>query len=126
MRNLSRNEKTIYYALYEGQSEKTDSDGLYTGEIIASYADPVELEASISASRGTSEIDLFGANISYTNTLIVDDPDCPINEHSRLWIFKDPETDPHNYEVVMVARSLNHAAFAVQQVDYSGPVSSSS
>ena len=126
MRNLSRNEKLIYYALYSGDTENTDSDGLYTGEIIAGYADPVALEASVSASRGTSEIDLFGANISYTNTLIVDDPDCPINEHSRLWICKNPETDPHNYEVVMVARSLNHAAFAVQQVDYADPVSSSS
>lgn len=121
MRNLCRNEITIYYALYQGDTERVDSDGLYTGEIVSSYAAPVELDASVSAARGTSDIDLFGTNISYTNTVIADDPGCPIDEHSRLWINADPEKDPHNYEVVRVARSLNHTAYAVQKVDFANP-----
>lgn len=121
MRNLSRNESTIFYALYTGMSEAVDSDGLYTGDVVGTYASPVALEASVSAARGTADVDLFGINTAYTNTLIVDDVDCPIDEHSRLWIGRST-TQPHNYEVVQVARSLNHVAYAVQQVDFSAPI----
>lgn len=126
MRNLNRNERTIYYALYRGEEEETDSNNLYTGEIVAAYDDPVALKASVSAARGTADIDLFGVNVSYSKTVIVDDISCPIDEHSRLWIDREP-TDangldvPHNYEVVMVAKSLNHITYAVQQVDFSLP-----
>lgn len=125
MRNLNRNERTIYYALYRGDTENTDGN-LYTGEIVPSYDSPVAIKANVSAARGTADIDLFGVNISYNKTVIVDDMSCPINEHSRLWINTAP-TDangldvPHNYEVVMVAKSLNHITYAVQQVDFSLP-----
>ena len=125
MKSLNRNKETIYYALYRGDTENT-SGNLYTGEIVPSYDSPVELRASVSAARGTSDIDLFGVNVSYTHTVIVDDVSCPINEHSRLWIGREP-TDanglavPHNYEVVQVAKSLNHIAYAVMQVDFSLP-----
>ena len=126
MRNLNRNERTIYYALYRGEEEETDSNNLYTGEIVPAYDSPVALKASVSAARGTADIDLFGVNVSYSKTVIVDDISCPIDEHSRLWIGIEP-TDanavnvPHNYEVVMVAKSLNHITYAVQQVDFSLP-----
>lgn len=120
MRNLSRNESTIYYALYRTDEEAVDADGLYTGVIVPAYEAPVPIRASVSAARGTSDVDLFGVNISYTKTVIVDDMSCPIDEHSRLWIDRVPsEGAAHNYEVVMVAKSLNHIAYAVKQVDFS-------
>lgn len=120
MRSLARNKTPIYYALYNGDTEATDADGLYTGETTSSYSEPVEIRASVSAARGTSDIDLFGVNVSYSKTVIVDDMSCPIDEHSRLWIDRTPsDGTPHNYEVVMVARSLNHITYAVQQVDFS-------
>ena len=125
MRSLNRNETTIYYALYSGSTEAT-KDGLYTGEVVANYATPVSIRASVSAARGTSDIDLFGVNTSYSKAVIVDDVTCPINEHSRLWIGRTP-TDangldvPHNYEVAQVAKSLNHITYAVQQVDFALP-----
>ena len=123
MRNLNRNEQTSYYALYTGDAEQMDSNSLYTGEVVASYSTPVALKASVSAARGMADIDLFGVNTSYSKTVIVDDINCPIDEHSRLWIDRAP-TDAngldvaHNYEVVQVAKSLNHIAYAVQQVDF--------
>lgn len=116
---------TIYYALYSGLTEATQ-DGLYTGEMVTSYASPVAICASVSAARGTSDIDLFGVNISYSKAVIVDDMSCPIDEHSRLWIGRQP-TDanlldvPHNYEVVAVAKSLNHITYAVKEVDFALP-----
>lgn len=118
MRNLSRNKSSIYYALYDSKSEVQDEDGLYTGDNAPSYTAPTEIRASVSAARGTSDIDLFGVNISYTKTVIVDDMECPIDEHSILWIGVTPDS-PHNYEVVQVAKSLNHISYAVQEVDYS-------
>ena len=118
MRNLSRNKSTIYYALYDSKSEVQDEDGLYTGDNAPSYTAPTEIRASVSAARGTSDIDLFGVNISYTKTVIVDDMSCPIDEHSILWIGISTD-EPHNYEVVQVAKSLNHISYAVQEVDYS-------
>ena len=118
MRSLNRNETTIYYALYNGKTEEVDADGLYTGVVVAAYKAPVSIRASVSAARGTSDIDLFGVNTNYTKTVIVDDMSCPIDEHSRLWIGTTP-AHPHNYEVVLVARSLNHITYAVKQVDFS-------
>lgn len=124
MRNLNRNETTIYYALYTGDSEQLDSDNLYTGEVVATYSTPVALKASVSAARGMADIDLFGINTSYTKTVIVDDIDCPIDEHSRLWVDRTPTDEngldvPHNYEVVQVAKSFNHITYAIKQVDFS-------
>lgn len=118
MRNLARNKSSIYYALYDSKSEVQDEDGLYTGDNAPSYTAPTEIRASVSAARGTSDIDLFGVNISYTKTVIVDDMSCPIDEHSILWIGISTD-EPHNYEVVQVAKSLNHISYAVQEVDYS-------
>lgn len=118
MRNLNRNEQTIYYALYSGLTENTIGD-LYTGEMVASYTSPVAIRASVSAARGTADLDLFGINISYTKAVIVDDINCPIDEHSRLWIGTNPLTAEHNYEVVAVAKSLNHITYAVKEVDFS-------
>ena len=125
MRNLDRNKQTVFYALYRGETENT-SGNLYTGETVASYGNPVAIRASVSAARGTSDIDIFGVNVSYSRTVIVDNLACPIDEHSRLWIGRAPyDTNglevPHNYEVVQVAKSLNHIAYAVSQVDFSLP-----
>lgn len=117
MRNLCRNESTIYYALYDGETEAVDADGLYTGVIVPTYESPVAIRASVSAARGTADLDLFGVNVSYTKTVIVDDISCPIDEHTRLWIGV-ATTEPHNYEVVAVAKSLNHITYAVKQVKF--------
>lgn len=95
MKNLARNKQTIYYALYEGMGENI-VDGLYTGEQIPQYSTPTSLKASVSAARGTADIDLFGINTNYTKTVIVDDMSCPIDEHSRLWIGRSTD-QPHNY-----------------------------
>lgn len=121
MRDLDINKSTVYYALYIGMTEQM-VDGLYTGTLVGTYAAPVAIRASVSAARGTSEIDLFGINASYTNTVIVDDIECPISETTRLWIGITPENNtPHNYEVTAVARSLNHIAYAVKKVEYKTP-----
>lgn len=119
MRSLNRNEQTIFYALYRGLTENTIGD-LYTGEMVADYTFPVAIRASVSAARGTADLDLFGVNISYSKTVIVDDISCPIDEHSILWIGRNlAHNAEHNYEVVAVAKSLNHITYAVKEVNFS-------
>ena len=111
MQSLARNQTQITYRLYTGFTETVDAEGNYTGEKPPTYADPVTIWASVSAARGTADLDMFGVNLSYTNTVIVDDPDCPIDEHSKL------EIDGKPYAVVRVAKSLNHIAYAVMRVN---------
>ena len=84
MQSLARNQTQITYSLYTGFTETVDAEGNYTGEKPPTYADPVTIWATVSAARGTADLDMFGVNLSYTNTVIVDDIDCPIDEHSKL------------------------------------------
>ena len=108
MINLARNKTDVTYRLYLGVTEQVDDDGYYTGENVSSFSDPVTIRASVSASRGTTDLDQFGLNVPYTNTVIVDDMDCPIDENSRLEIAGKP------YAVLLVAKSLNHITYAVK------------
>lgn len=130
MRCLNRNKSVIYYALYKGEEEAVDSNSLYTGVIIPTYENPVEIRAVVSAARGTTDIDLFGVNTPYTKSVIVDDTKCPIDEHSRLWVNCSPTDEngidvPHNYEVVQVAKSFNHITYAIREVDFAfAPIAS--
>lgn len=116
MRNLARNETDVTYYLYAGNTEIVDAEGNYTGEKPPVYADPVTIRASVSAARGTADLDMFGVNLSYTNTVIVDDISCPIDEHSKLVIHEQ------TYAVVRVAKSLNHIAYAVMRINSNEPL----
>ena len=124
MRALERNKQTIYYANYTGRSEITDSNGLYTGETSLTYTSPVETKVNVSASRGQAEIELFGTDLNYTNT-IATDKDLGIDEHSILWVGKNAYygsvITPHNYIVVSVAKSLNFIVYAIRKVDVENP-----
>ena len=128
MRALERNKQTIYYANYTGRSEITDENGLYTGETPALYTNPVEVKVNVSASRGQAEIDLFGTDLNYTNT-IVSDTDLGIDENSVLWVGKNAYIStsttsvitPYNYIVASVAKSLNSVVYAIRKVDVENP-----
>ena len=111
MQSLARNQTEVTYYLYTGYTETVDADGNFTGEKPPTYADPVTIWATVSAARGTADLDMFGVNLSYTNTVIVDNTDCPIDEHSKLEINGNP------YAVVRVAKSLNHIAYAVMRIN---------
>lgn len=120
MRILNRNKQTIYYALYTGEKELTDSYGDSTGEIVPIYDEPRKIRCNVSASRGNAESELFGINLDYSKTLCVEGVDCPIDEESILWIGRVPDKDTkHNYVVRAVAKSLNNTVYAVKEVKVS-------
>lgn len=117
MRALKRNQQTIYYANYSSQVELKDSNGLYTGEIGVGYDTPTEVKVNVSANRGEAVNDMFGTDLNYSKR-IVSDTDLGWTENTILWVDKEI-TEPHNYTVVGIAKSINSVTYAIRGVDVS-------
>lgn len=122
MKLLKRNLSTIHYCLYERSEPILDNDGNETGEDRITYSEPVEFECSVSAATGYSATEMFGNLENYDKTLITDDMECPIDEHSVLFVDKEPEFDTdgrplYDYIVRRVAKSINNISFAIRKVD---------
>ena len=124
MRCLDRNKKTIYYALYQGKTEIVDSNGNRTGQYRTTYGTPTAIKTNVSASKGTTDLALFGTNIVYDRTFVVDDVTCAIDEFTKLWVDKAPydsqnNLTTHDYIVVKKAQSINSITYAITKVDVS-------
>ena len=127
MRCLRRNMSDFYYALYAGKTPMVDDYGNKTGEYEVSYENPVPLKANISAARGETISRQFGEDVSYDRVIVMDDPHCPIDEYSILWIDTVPVIDengktatPHDHVVTKVARSINSVSIAISRVSVRG------
>lgn len=127
MRCLQRNKVPFYYALYFGKSPITDDYGNKTGEYEVTYGKPRKISGNVSAARGETVTRQFGEDEAYDRVIVLEDPMCPIDELSVLWIGKKPEIDadgraktPHDYEVKKVARSINSVSIAVSKVNVRG------
>lgn len=122
---LNRNRKTFYYSLYLSKVENEDAQGNKTGTYTTNYSAPVEMYANISASRGTTDTEMFGINTAYTKTIVTDNVNCPISEDTILWIDRTPDSNgesgeiKHDYAVVQIARSLNSITYAIREVSVS-------
>ena len=115
MRTLLRNKTKVSYATFAENTPILDGDGMETGEYTSGYSEPVEIWVSVSANKGEASIEPFGTDLDYTKTVITDDLNCPITETSHLWIGV-PTSEPYNYSVAKVAKSLNHITYAVKEV----------
>ena len=120
MRSLTRNKQRIFYSLYTGKQEVRDEWGNLVSEPVLTYGEPVEYYINVSAARGTADVEQFGINTPYTKTMVTNDLTCPIDETTRLWIGREPTDNgvevPHNYVVVMVAKSINSITYAIKEV----------
>lgn len=119
MRALKRNKRPFWYALYGVETELQDADVNYTGETEIGYSAPVKAKANISPATGQSNLEMFGNLTDYDRVIVTDDVNIPIDENTVIWIEKDHLTEPHDYVVRRVARSLNSVAIAVRKVDVS-------
>lgn len=124
MKALVRNKQKFYYALYVGSEPITDEYGNETGEPIVEYSEPVEMWANISPATGISQTEQFGNLDSYDKVVVTDDLNCPIDEHSVLFVEKEPEHNledglMYDYIVKRVAKSLNSISIAIRKVDVS-------
>lgn len=122
MRCLNRNKTKFWYCEYLGHGvEVVDEWGNATGVFPPTYDAPVSMMANISPATGQSSTQMFGALENYDKVIVTDELDCPINEHSVLFVDKEPEFgsngEPlYDYIVRRVAKSLNHVSIAIGKV----------
>jgi len=119
MRTVQRNKRRVAYAFYEGATEVLDN-GEHTGEYRITYTAPVEALMNVSGGRGYADVALFGLNSSYSRTAVTEDLKTDFNTETVFWIDKDPATEPHDYRVVAVARTINQVVIALAEVHSSG------
>ena len=124
MRSLVRNNRTFYYAKYDGKNEIVDDYGNATGQFEITYSMPIKTGGNISAAKGEIQSRQFGDSESYDKVIVLDNKDIPIDEYSILWVDSlpiindDGTTDtPHDYIVRQVARSLNSVSIAISKVN---------
>ena len=119
MRCNQRNKRTIYYALYVGVSDLTDTEGYLTGEQATTYGKITKARMNISGGRGKSEIELFGTDNPFTRTAVTDDLETPFDTNTIFWFDTDPLTEEHNYRCTGVARTINQVVIALAEIDRS-------
>ena len=117
MKTLERNKKTFYYATYLGEQMLTDDEGNYTGERGITYSETVEVRGYISPAKGGASAEVFGTQIAYDKTIILNGGGWLIDENTVLYIDADPsDAARYDYKVIGVAESLNHTTIAIAKV----------
>lgn len=124
MKCLMRNKRTLHYCLYSGEEYLPDGEGNNTGEKVIRYSAPVELRANISPATGNTSVEQFGNSVQYDKVIVLDDVSCPIDEHSVLFVDKEPAFDEKqnplfDYVVKKVAASINSVSIAIAKVEVS-------
>lgn len=117
MRTLKRNKRPVAYALYNGLVEQVDDEGNYTGEFIVTYTTPVKTLMNVSGGRGQADIALFGLTDSFSRTATTEDLETDFNTETVFWVEKDPDTEPFDYRVVAVSRTINQVVIALAETD---------
>lgn len=117
MRTLKRNKRPVAYAFYQGDTELTDADGNLTGEYKVSYTEPVKALMNVSGGRGQADIALFGLTQTFGRTATTEDLDTKWNTETVFWIETDPDSEPFDYRVAAVSRTINQVVLALAEVE---------
>lgn len=117
MRTVKRNKRPVAYAFYQGVTELTDDDGNLTGEYSVQYTEPIKALMNVSGGRGQADIAMFGLTQTFGRTATTEDLNVPWNTQTVMWIEKDPDTEPFDYRVVAVSRTINQVVLALSEVE---------
>jgi hypothetical protein len=117
LRTLKRNKRPVAFAFYDGVTELVDDDGNYTGEYQVHYTAPVKTMMNVSGGRGQADIALFGLTQSFGRTATTEDLTTPFNTETVMWIERNPDTEPFDYRVVAVSRTINQVVLALSEVE---------
>lgn len=116
MRDIRKNQQIIRYALRNVHKEEDEWGNTVDAK---GYGTPVMTYMSISANKGNATAQAFGTDLNYDREMSTHDMRCPIDEYTRLWLDGRKITEPHNYEVVAVSKSLNCIRYAIKRVEVS-------
>lgn len=123
MRQLKRNQREFWYALYLGMQEAVDEEGNYTGEPAEiKYSEPKKVKGNISPAKGTADQEVFGISLDYTKSISTTNISLEIDENSRIWIESEPilkedgsvDGDSADYSVVQVAKGIYSTMYAIK------------
>ena len=117
MRTNLRDKRPVAYAFYDGMTEMVDGDGNFTGEHEITYTTPVKTLMNVSGGRGQSDVSLFGLTDTFARTAVTDDLTTPFDTTTVFWVECDPDTEPFNYRVVAVSRTINQVVLALAEVE---------
>ena len=117
MRTMQRDKRPVAYAFYEGVTELSDDDGNLTGEYEVHYTEPVKTLMNVSGGRGQADIALFGLTQTFARTATTEDLETNWNTETVMWVETDPDTDPFDYRVVAVSRTINQVVLALAEVE---------
>lgn len=117
MRTLKRNKRPVAYALYNGIIEQVDENGDFTGEYVVTYTAPTKTLMNVSGGRGQADIALFGLTETFARTATTEDLETNFTTETVFWVEKDPDTEPFDYRVVAVSRTINQVVLALAETD---------
>lgn len=118
MRTIKRNKRPVAYAFYNGATELTDELGNYTGEYAVRYTTPVKTLMNVSGGRGQADIALFGLTQTFARTATTEDLETKFTTETVFWIETDPDTQPFDYRVVAISRTINQVVLALAEVEH--------
>ncbi len=113
MRDLKRNQILVTFRPYLRNDEIIDENGYHTADYSPVFGEEQQLFLSVSANKGDYSEQMFGDVLDYDRTMLISDPDCQIDENTRVTI------DEQTYVVKAVARALNVSQYAIKRVEVS-------
>ncbi len=116
MRDLKRNQQTIWYALLNVSKDK---DEWGNTKDIKTYGEPFPIKMTLSGNKGEASEQAFGTDLQYDREMSTHDMNCPIDEYSHLWIDGRNINETHNYIVKAVSKTLNCIRYAIEKVNVS-------
>ena len=109
MRCLERNKREFEYLPYTGTETDLNAFGEHTGELEREYGTPVRYKGNISTPSGKVNQTFYGDDIRYTHTLVMEDPNVPINEYGLI------RYNGETYSIEAVRPSLNAVSIALRK-----------
>ncbi len=116
MRDLKRNQQTIWCSLLNVSSEQDEWGN--TNDIKA-YGEPFPIKMTLSGNKGEASEQAFGTALQYDREMSTHDMNCPIDEYSHLWLDGKDTAGTHNYIVKAVSKTLNSIRYAIEKVNVS-------
>ena len=122
MRNFTRNQRSLWYAVPIGNAPILDEYGNDTLEVEMAFASPLPFRANVSANVGQEAVEVFGFQTEYSRTVSIAGSECPLVEGCRVWFGVEPNEleNNYNYTVIRVADSKNGYLVALRGVTLHG------
>lgn len=119
MRDLQRNQRTLWFASQQGVEPVLDEWGNDTLEVRVVWGEPRAMKANVSAAMGEYAQQVFGDSSSYTRVVSLVAAPADLKEGCAVWFGVSLE-ERHNYEVSRVADSKVGVLIALREVRADG------